>query len=62
MKMHAEDCPKLACPAVMDAIRYCTCATACERVSLKLTQLHEWACTCGCAGSVFLLLRADLRS
>lgn len=33
----------------------CVCLWVC--VSLKITQLHEWACTCGCAGTMLMLLR-----
>lgn len=47
----------LSCLDVMYAIRYCLCVSACGCVcvSLKITKLHEWACTCGCAGTVFTL-------
>lgn len=51
----------LACPEVMYAIRYCICVSACGCVCVcvLITKLHEWACTCGCAGTVFVLLREE---
>lgn len=52
------------CPSAQNGQlwNWIACYKMCACVSLKITELHEWACTCGCAGIVFLLLRADLRS
>lgn len=61
-----QDCYEPACAKVVHVIKLCVCMSLCVQgggcvyVSLQITELHEWACTCGRAGTMFLLLRADL--